>query len=174
MSQNNVTHNTSTLGHSSAEETSTVLRESRQTTDYILRGKEGAQQEALGAREEAMRSRIDIYSNEKAQEQQRQYEEYIHGSVAQNFETRTRLFDEELALRQMRADAEIQILRRTTEADLEIARRQAEADIQLQKTKREINEAKMATIATWLWRIGVPVVSIISGILAGLIVTAVM
>ena len=119
-----------------------------------------AHKEATEASEAAARSRVDLYSNEKGQEQNRQYQEYLEGSIAENFQTKVSLVEERIALKQEISDMRITLAQERADAELAIRKRQAEADLEYEDTKRKIKELKTSKVKLWAWRIVWPVVGI--------------
>lgn len=125
-----------------------------------------ARREEIAAAERASTSRIDIYSNEKGEEQNRQYQEYMEGSIAENFRIKTGLVEERVALMQEIAEMRIQLSKERADNEIAIQKRQAEAQIEYDATMKKIGAIKASKVKMWIWRVLWPILGVGCGILA--------
>lgn len=128
------------------------------TIKEVVTETNNAYAESREAREEAAKSRVDLYSNQKGQEQNRQYQEYLEGSIKENFETKVSLVEERIALMQEISEMRITLAQERADAELAIKKRQAEADIEYESTLKKIGEIKTNKFKLWAWRVLWPVV----------------
>ena len=131
---------------------------SAETIREVIRETNAAYADSREAREEASKARVDLYSDKKGQEQNRQYQEYLEGSIKENFETKVALVEERIALMQEISEMRITLAQEQADTELAIRKRQAEADIEYENVKRKISELKFNKVKLWTWRIIWPVV----------------
>ena len=112
-----------------------------------------ARNEEISAKERASTARVEIFSNEKGKEQNRQYQEYLEGSIAENFATKVALTEERITLMQEIANMRITLAQEKAEAELAIKKRQAEADLQYEETLKKTKALKTNKLKLWTWRI---------------------
>lgn len=125
-----------------------------------------ARVEEIDAKERASKSRVDIFSNEKGKEQNRQYQEYLEGSIKENFDTKVALVEERLALMEEISNMRITLANEKAETELAIKRRKAEADLEYENLKKKINGIKYHKVKMWVWRILWPMVGLAVGVLS--------
>ena len=114
--------------------------------------------ESRTARDEASKARVELFSDKKGQEQNRQYQEYLEGSIKENFETKVSLVEERIALMQEISEMRITLAQERADAELAIKKRQAEADIEYESTLKKIGEVKTNKFKLWVWRVLWPAV----------------
>lgn len=124
-----------------------------------------ARREEIAAAERASTSRIDIYSNERGEEQNRQYQKYMEGSIAENFRIKTGLIEEKVALMQEIAEMRIQLSKEKADNEIAIQKRQAEAQIEYDAIMKKIGAVKASRVKMWIWRILWPVLGAASAAL---------
>lgn len=146
------THNSNT------EKIKVIPNPNTDTIREVVRETNAAYKESREAREEAVKARIDAYSDKKGQEQNRQYQEYLEGSIKENFETKVSLVEERIALMQEISEMRITLAQEKADAELAIKKRQAEADIEYEATVKKIVEVKTNKFKLWVWRVLWPVV----------------
>lgn len=135
-----------------------------ETTNECVNKIEKASTEYLAQKEKQSQIKCDTFSDEKGKEQNRQYQEYLEGSIKENFQTKVALTEEAIALKeeicnkkielaQMRANLEIELNKKKADAENEINKRQAEADIKYEETLKKIEKIKLNKVKLWVWRV---------------------
>lgn len=117
-----------------------------------------ASQEAIAEREKASKARVDTFSNDKGRMMNKQYEDYLAGSIAENFETVVQLTKQKTAL-----------MEEATATRIQLTREKAEAQIELDKIKKETMHLKLSKAKLWVWRILWPALGVVLGILVNLL-----
>lgn len=146
-------------------------------TQSTLQAQAEAEREITRLREEQSQVRIDTYSDAKGREQNAQYDEYLSGSIQENFEEQIRLAQEranlirEIAelrsqLQIERTTVEMELLKMKTEVENEVARKRNEADLMIENAKREIKEMKTSKAKTITMAILCPLGGIALGVLS--------
>lgn len=134
------------------------------TTNECVEKIEKASTEYLAQKEKQSQVKCDTFSDEKGKEQNRQYQEYLEGSIKENFQTKIALTEETIALKeeicnkkielaQMKAEVEIELNKKRAEVDNDLKKRQAEADIKYEETLKKIEKIKLNKVKLWVWRI---------------------
>lgn len=118
--------------------------------------------EALSEREAASKARVERFTDEKGRELNRQYQEYLEGSVGDNFAVAVDLTKQKVAL-----------MEEISQARIKIAEEKAKADIELAKVKAKIRELKLNRIKMWVWRIAYPLLGIALGVLTHILLKGV-
>lgn len=127
---------------------------------FTIGAKEEASKSRIEAEEAAAKSRLEVFSNEKGKKQNQQYQEYLEGSIAENFETKVSLVEERIALMQEISNMRITIAQEKANAELEIRKMQAEADIELEATRKKIKALETSKLKLWVWRIVWPLLGV--------------
>ena len=148
-------YNHNTLGTSS-----TTINPNPEIIASAVKETNAAYAESRTAREEASKARVELFSDKKGQEQNRQYQEYLEGSIKENFETKVSLVEERIALMQKISEMRITLAQERADAELAIKKRQAEADIEYESTLKKIREVKTNKFKLWTWRVLWPAVGI--------------
>jgi hypothetical protein len=124
-----------------------------------------AREQVIAAREDASRAHIDRYSDEKGREANKQFEEYLEGSIAENFRTKIALVNERNDLAKEVCDLRLALAQERAEAEIAIKRRQAEADLEYEMTMKKIHTVKASKAKLWVWRILWPALGVAVSVL---------
>lgn len=146
--------------HNTPGTSSTTINPNPEIIASAVKETNAAYAESRTAREEASKARVELFSDKKGQEQNRQYQEYLEGSIKENFETKVSLVEERIALMQEISKMRITLAQERADAELAIKKRQAEADIEYESTLKKIREVKTNKFKLWTWRVLWPAVGI--------------
>jgi hypothetical protein len=152
------------------------------TTHECVEKIEKASSDYLAQKEKQSQVKCDTFSDEKGKEQNRQYQEYLEGSIKENFKTKCELVDESLALKeeicnkkielaQMKANVEIELNKKRAEVDFElekkkldveneIKKKQSEAELKYEETLEKIKGLELNKVKLWVWRVLWPMLGV--------------
>lgn len=157
---NNTTHNNNQV--LDADAAFGFIDKGLSISQELTREREAAIEEARSEKEAASIARVERFTDEKGRELNRQYQEYLEGSVGDNFAVAIELTRQKVAL-----------MEEISQARIQIAEEKAKADIELAKVKAEIRELKLNRVKMWVWRIAYPLLGIALGILTHILLKGV-
>lgn len=141
----------------------TTAREDYTLSKEIYSDIKSSQDEALKAKEEASKARIDNYTTEKASEQTKMYEEFMDESIKKQFKMQTELQSEILRLERKKAETEIELEKKIAKADIEIEKKYNKAKLDLEELEKNHGQMKKDKTFMMAWRIFWPTLGFVIG-----------
>lgn len=151
--RNETINNNSYAPSLDAKDALLMLDKGMSIADAFTKEIKEASKETVAEMEKAEKSRVEVFSNEKGKALNEQYQQYLEGSIKENFEVTINLTKQKIAL-----------MEEISEARIALEQEKAKAKIEMEAIEQKIAKLKAFPAKMWAWRITYPLLGVLLGV----------